>query len=177
MFGLDQESEVELWSSWRQASSRPEVDRGLRALYAELDAAIAAKRPTCWASGRCCKFVEFDHRLYATGLEIAWFLRQVDSSKAQPVSSGSPDGVSLQQFTARSGDCPYYVGGMCQSHAVRPLGCRAFFCQKGTEDWQQDLYEVFLSRLQAFHKEHGLEYRYMDWIVGVEQAGASCVAS
>ena len=167
------------WDAWRVAAARPLIDAELRAIYAEVDAAIAARGPTCWVSGKCCKFETFGHRLYVTALEVAWFVRQVDA--AGPIDGDGPPapddrargrsgGVCLPQLAETAGACPYQVAGRCSTHAVRPLGCRIFFCQAGTEDWQQDLYETFLVRLRALHDRHGLEYRYLDWMVGLERA-------
>lgn len=173
-----------LWRGWRHASSTAEVDRALRDLYAELDAAIAAKGPTCWSSGKCCKFDAFGHRLYVTGLEIAWFLYQVEqvesdntvNSRAEKQAGSA--GLRLPQLAEWSlplsgGECPYQLGGLCSTHAIRPLGCRIFFCQQGTEAWQQDLYESFLKRLQNMHDDAGIEYRYMDWVAGLSEAAAA----
>ena len=168
--------EAGLWRGWRDAAARPEVDAALRGLYAELDAAIAARGPTCWASGKCCKFVEFDHRLYVTGLEVAWFLGQVEAGAADgPERTGSA-GIRLPQLAETAGACPYQVAGRCTTHGVRPLGCRIFFCQAGTEVWQQDLYEVFLRRLQLLHEEYTLAYRYLDWLAGLTAAGQAAAA-
>lgn len=159
-------------------------------MYAELDDAIAAKGPTCWSSGKCCKFDAFGHRLYVTGLEIAWFLgvvegRQVEGQRVEGRRSkveGGADGrgFRLSQYAGSSdprlaegaipGACPYQVEGLCSTHAIRPLGCRIFFCQQGTQSWQQDLYEAFLKRLRSLHETHGLEYRYMDWMAGLSEA-------
>lgn len=165
------------WEGWRAAAARPAIDADLRALYADVDAAIAQRGPTCWTSGKCCKFDTFGHRLYVTALEVAWFLGQVDgpadagadAAGAVPVAGG---GIRLPQMAETAGACPYQLAGRCSTHAVRPLGCRIFFCQAGTEDWQQDLYESFLTRLRAMHERHGVDYRYLDWIAGLEVAGA-----
>ncbi|MBB6428610.1 hypothetical protein [Algisphaera agarilytica] len=166
------DAESGLWAGWREASARAEVDVALRGLYAELDATIAAKGPTCWSSGKCCKFVEFEHRLYVTGLEIAWFLGGVTAAEGDAETNEPCGGIRLPQFAEHPGACPYQIDGLCSTHAIRPLGCRIFFCQQGTEAWQQDVYEDFLGRLQSLHQAHGIEYRYMDWIAGLEQAGA-----
>jgi len=175
-----------VWSAWREAAALPAIDAALRELYAELDAAVSAQSPTCWTSGKCCKFDDFGHRLYVTGLEIAWFLTQVASATsggdgqrvvAEDRKPGNenrlgPTGVRLPQFAEHVGACPYQVEGLCSTHAVRPLGCRIFFCQQGTEAWQQDLYESFLDRLRLLHDKHALDYRYMDWIAGLTEAAA-----
>ena len=167
-----------LWQDWKAAAERPAVDAALRDLYAQIDAAVAERGPTCWASGKCCKFDEFGHRLYVTGLEIAWFLHQVEQGGAEVDAAASHGGrgiasggaIRLPQFAEHAGACPYQIAGLCSTHQVRPLGCRIFFCQAGTEDWQQDLYERFLAHLQALHEEAGIEYRYMDWIAGLSEA-------
>lgn len=180
MNAATRDKESGLWSAWRKAAFDPAVDVALRGLYAELDEAIAAKGPTCWSSGKCCKFDEFGHRLYVTGLEIAWFLGQVGDGESDEPSEKNANGLRLPQFAELStplpgGACPYQIDGLCSTHTIRPLGCRIFFCQQGTEAWQQDLYEAFLKRLQALHDQLGLEYRYMDWIAGLSQAGQAAL--
>ncbi|MEM6551560.1 MAG: hypothetical protein AAF750_05485 [Planctomycetota bacterium] len=166
-----------MWSALHQAADDPVIDSALRTLYADLDAAIAERGPTCWQSGKCCNFDAYGHRLYVTALEIAWFRRQLppNPTPADSTPEATAPSVSLQQFAQQPGACPYQVGGACSTHAIRPLGCRVFFCQKGTEDWQNDLYEQFLQRLRALHDAAGLEYRYMDWIAGLELAEAATV--
>ncbi|MEE9405035.1 MAG: hypothetical protein V3V20_09080 [Algisphaera sp.] len=175
------ESESNLWNEWREAARRPEVDAALQELYGALDGAIAERGPTCWASGKCCKFDEFGHRLYVTGLEVAWFLNQVERGEVDMTAAENGAGmagqavkVRLPQLAEHPGACPYQVAGRCTTHKIRPLGCRIFFCQKGTESWQQDLYESFLKRLQGLHDAHGLAYRYLDWMAGLEAAGGDC---
>ena len=172
-------TEAGRWRDWSAAAARPEIGHALWELYRRLDEAIAARGPTCWASGKCCSFDDYGHRLYVTGLEIAWFLREVSSEASS--STGRSDrsvegedlpggGLRLPQIAERSGACPYQVGGRCSTHRIRPLGCRVFFCQAGTEAWQQDLYEAYLKELIGLHKRHGLEYQYMDWIAGLDAA-------
>lgn len=152
------------WAAWRAAAAAPAVDTAIRSLYAELDAAVAERGPTCWQSGRCCHFRDFGHRLYVTALEVAWFLEHAASPPA-------PMGLALPQLgRTREGDCPWQVDEACTAHGVRPLGCRVFFCQHGTEAWQQELYEAYLSRLKALHAAHGIGYRYLEWVAGLEEA-------
>ena len=93
---LDEE-DLAAWSAWREAAALPEVRGAIRSLYEELDAAVAARGPTCWVSGECCKFDAYGHRLYVTGLEIAVFLqrtpqppRKTDAAEP-PVSAGQND--------------------------------------------------------------------------------------
>jgi len=143
-----------LWRACFAAAGEPAVDDALRKLYQALDEAVTAKGPVCWISGRCCNFDPYGHRLYVTALEIAWVTRQV-RPKVE---------IDLR------GACAFQVGGMCSIHAVRPLGCRVFFCQEGTQDWQHDIYEAFMARLRALHDDRGVPYRYMEWRAGLAEA-------
>jgi Fe-S-cluster containining protein len=155
--------EAVLWHSWRDAAGDPMIDAAIRGLYADLDAAVRARGPTCWVSGRCCHFDAFGHRLYVTGLEIAWVVKQVGA-----LSSPSPPPPDTDGGGA--GGCRFQKDKLCTIHAVRPLGCRVFFCQEGTQTWQQNVYEQFLARLRVLHDHHGLPYRYMEWRVGLAAA-------
>lgn len=156
--------ETHLWQQWAAAAASPALHQAIESLYADLSQAIAARGPTCWASGRCCRFDTFQggHLLYVTGLEIAWVLAQpqLKAVARQPGDIG-PQGA-----------CAYQIDGRCSIHTVRPLGCRVFFCQQGTQDWQQDLYEEFLAQLRRLHDEHALAYRYMEWRQGLIQAAS-----
>src|SRR5262245_33256091 len=46
-----------------------DLRRRVLELYREVDQAVAAAGPVCVASGRCCRFKEFGHVLYLSGLE------------------------------------------------------------------------------------------------------------
>ncbi|MEM1099010.1 MAG: hypothetical protein AAGH92_09500 [Planctomycetota bacterium] len=164
----------EAWLGWRHATTVPEFDVQLRGLYRELDAAIAERGPTCWQSGKCCNFGAYGHRLYVTALEVAWFLGQAGVMLPSVTDSEDLPGISLPQAN-RSDVCPYQIDGSCSTHAIRPMGCRIFFCQAGTEDWQQLLYETYLERLRRLHEAHGVDYRYADWLALLDEAEASAV--
>ena len=69
------------WAAWRAAASNPQISGALGDLYGRLDADVAHRGPTCWVSGRCCRFDEYDHRLYVTGLEVAWVVTRLASHK------------------------------------------------------------------------------------------------
>lgn len=155
------------WLAWCDAAKRDEIDAAIRAFYADLDHAVAKRRPVCNASGRCCKFEAFGHRLYVTGLEIAWFIQGVGTKKS---GTGDPSVVRLEQYSPTP-NCPYQINGLCSTHLIRPLGCRAFFCEEGTEAWQQETTEQFLDRFKQLHVEHALPYVYMEWRAGLAEAG------
>ncbi len=191
---LDEEDRA-AWSAWRDAALTPAVRDAVRSLYADLDAAVAERGPTCWVSGECCKFDAYGHRLYVTGLEIAVFLcqekdrRLADAAEPHvpggtgipPVSSSltwepahkraaPPLPLNILSEVKVQGACRYQITGRCSVHTIRPMGCRVFFCERGTEAWQHDLYEAFLQRLQTLHTQLALPYRYMEWRAGLAEA-------
>jgi Fe-S-cluster containining protein len=159
------------WAQWHEAAADTRIDRALRTLYADIDAAIAKRGPTCWQSGKCCDFGSYGHRLYVTALEVAWFRQQAVRS-GEPRDAGEASSLTLTQF-ADGPRCPYQHDRTCTTHAIRPLGCRVFFCQAGTQTWQQELYEAYLSKLRALHDRQGIAYRYADWLALLAEADAA----
>ena len=151
---------------------QPAIDSAIRELYAKLDQAVTDRNPTCWISGRCCNFNEYGHRLYVTGLEVAWFLNnlslwerkarneQVRAERSEESVHQPPPPITQIDVNA---SCPYQINGMCSVHTIRPLGCRIFFCQKGTQDWQQDTFESFLSDIKQLHNDHNIPYEFIEW--------------
>jgi Fe-S-cluster containining protein len=134
---------------------RAALARDLAALYARVDAEVAAANPRCDVSGRCCDFPRSGQRLYATDLE---------SAHAAAVAGGVPQGVA-------AGSCAWYQEGLCRSREGRPLGCRLYFCDPAWEDRMPPLYERYHAELKALHERHGLPYRYRLFVDAVaEQA-------
>lgn len=158
-----QSSELDpaLWRRWAAAAATPEIDAALRRCYDDLAADIARRSPTCWISGKCCKFHSHGHLLYVTGLEIAWTVRRLDSSAMHRLKDFDPPGAD---------GCPFQIDKMCSIHAIRPLGCRIYYCDPAAKEWQNPVYEMFLNRLRSLHDQQGLEYRYMEWREGLRQA-------
>ncbi len=148
---------------WRDTAARIEVVRAIEAIYGDVQREIESRGPVCWASGRCCNFEKAGHRLYVTGIEAALTINGVGRS-ASPEGSG---GVALTRASlddaAKRGGCPFQQGHLCGAHQVRPLGCRVFFCDRGAQAWQQDLYEQALARVRALHEAHAIPYRYVEW--------------
>jgi Fe-S-cluster containining protein len=60
-------------------------------------------------------------------------------------------------------DCPYLVANACSVHAIKPTGCRIYFCDASAEDWQHDLSERVLTMLRSLHERRAIEYRYGEW--------------
>lgn len=144
---------AELASRWAEAAFHPAIDAGIREIYGEVARETAALAPTCNASGRCCRFGEWGHLLYVTGLEAAWCIRE---------SARTPTAADVLAAAGRD-DCPFLESGLCAVHLARPLGCRAYFCDPKAQGWQESLSERMLARLRALHDAHGVPYRYGEW--------------
>lgn len=115
----------------------------LAALYAELDAELAALQETCRACGRCCDFSTHGNILYASRLERD-LLR----------SAGAPPGEAPPEA------CPYLAGGRCAARAVRTLGCRTFFCDAAAGPKGRELYEGYRKRVAGISRRAGVEWDY-----------------
>lgn len=136
------------------ASARDPVRGGaLEAIYTMLDDQIQARQPVCESSGRCCHFERHGHRLYVTGLEVAWTLTRLEV----PLTRARIDAAR------EAGGCPFQVDRLCSVHPIRPLGCRVYFCDPTARDWQQDLSEILLTRVRELHDRFELAYCYGEW--------------
>ncbi len=140
------------------AAARPDVGVAVAEVYATVTAAVDARRPACIASGRCCHFDAYGHDLFVTTLELAAFVREL---RAAPIAN--PAG------------CPFQVGKLCGVHAIRPFGCRLFYCDPTAQQWQQDLYERLHADLRSLHERLGVDYFYVEWrraLAALELTGA-----
>jgi Fe-S-cluster containining protein len=132
------------------ASQREDVRVAVRDVYQDVQKAIDKRRPICVISGRCCRFEEFGHNLYVTTMEMAAFLRELESSgRSMPPPQG--------------GGCPFQINKLCSVHAIRPFGCRLFFCDATSTEWQQEQYQHFHRRLRVLHDELEVPYFYLEW--------------
>jgi hypothetical protein len=113
-------------------------------LYRQVDAEVAAAGPICQASGRCCRFKEYGHRMYLSNLEAAVLLAGAPPYE-HPVS---PD------------FCPFQRDNLCTAREPRPLGCRIFFCDPGYQETGNEITERYLRRLKELAVAHGLEWEY-----------------
>ncbi len=141
-----------LWEIVRPHLDRPELAEAVAAFYAEVARAVASHEPVCENRGLCCRFGEYGHALYVTSIELVYFVRMNRDRWAA---------VGEQQA------CPYHVGGVCTSREARPLGCRVFFCDPDTRDWQSSEYERGLSRLRSLCTQFGVAYRYAEWLSAI----------
>jgi len=132
------------------------------------DADIAARRPVCRSSGRCCHFEEYGHRLYVTAAELLHFSQTLQDDNPQSTIGNRKSkiaSVSLPQFFAAESPrgCPYQVDNLCTAREARPLGCRVYFCDANAQSWQNDLYEKYHAEIKQLHARFNVEYRYLEW--------------
>ena len=146
----------ELAQAVRAAASRPEVRAAVERIYTDLAAQVAERRPVCVVSGRCCRFEEYGHRLFVTTAELAAFVHGFESTTRPPALD---EAIRTWDGTG----CPFQVAKLCGVHAIRPFGCRIFFCDATATQWQNDAYEAFHARLKRLHEELGVDYFYVEW--------------
>lgn len=147
------DQERELVRAWFDAAQQPAIDRAIRALYEDIRLAIDERQPRCVASGRCCHFERFDHRLFVTGLEAAWCLARVGRRL-------SADDVAAAR---ERGDCPFLIDERCSVHLVKPFGCRVYFCDESAQDWMHEIAARAHARMATLHNAHDVAYRYDEW--------------
>ena len=121
-----------------------ELRRKVLELYAEVDRAVAAAGPVCVASGRCCRFAEYGHTLFLSGLEADVLL-----AAAPPYDR-----------PATSDACPFQKDKLCTAREPRPLGCRIYYCDPNYQESAARISEEFLGRLKRLADEHGVPWRY-----------------
>lgn len=88
-----------LAEAWRAAAADAGVAEAIRTLYAEVEAEVARRRPICLASGRCCHFDAWGHRLFVTGLEAAWCVAEMTRGADERSALGGR-GVADERATA-----------------------------------------------------------------------------
>jgi Fe-S-cluster containining protein len=156
----------------RAASARPEVGAATQALYADVQSAIDARRPVCAVSGRCCRFEEYGHRLYVTTLELAAFVAAREGeAPAEPPLGRSVALPVVESVTWDGTGCPFQQARLCTVHAIRPFGCRMFFCDATSTEWQNDAYERFHARIKQLHADLGVPYYYIEWRAALRAIG------
>src|SRR5205085_12556308 len=126
---LSDEQREELRTAVTLAASRPDVRLAIEVLYQQLQDAIDLRRPVCIASGRCCRFEEYGHRLFVTTAELAAFVHGFESSDRPPA-------LDAAVYEWNGTGCPFQLAKLCGVHALRPFGCRIFFCDPAATQWQ-----------------------------------------
>src|SRR5258708_16508116 len=113
-------------------------------LYRSVDAAVAAAGPVCVASGKCCRFKEYDHTLFLSNLEAEVLLASAPPFE-QPVSADF---------------CPFQKESLCTAREPRPLGCRIYFCDPNYQETSQRISEDAIGKLKRLAEKHGLDWRH-----------------
>ena len=57
-------------------------------------------------------------------------------------------------------------------HAIRPFGCRMFFCDTTATEWQQAAYERYHAKLKSIHEELKVPYAYVEWLQALRALAA-----
>lgn len=134
-----------------ETTEEPEPDwdaalADLERLYADLERELPKYDFTCAASGRCCDFDAWGHRLYITTLEAEHFFRSMK-----------------RRENDEEGHCPAWGGDrLCHARDGRMLGCRTFFCGPYLGAPPDDIYARYHARLVKIHELRGIEYAYRD---------------
>lgn len=131
---------------WEESGALERLRGALRAIYDDLGAELARLGPTCHLSGRCCRFEEFGHTLFVSGLEMAVLLADAPVP-CRPLDDGRT--------------CPWQdAAGRCTAREARPLGCRVYFCDPSYEAVAPEVSERFIGRLKRVADEFGLPWHY-----------------
>jgi len=147
---------------WIAAAERPQIARAIDDLHTEIERAVEAAAPRCEQSGRCCRFEQYGHRLYVTGLEAALVVERELASittKKQPIDSKSQEALSPSLMDK----CPFQIGKTCGVHANRPAGCRIYFCDERWAPMMTGVAERAVGRVREMHRAFDVPYRYMEW--------------
>jgi Fe-S-cluster containining protein len=145
-------------SQWLTAIADAAIMDEIRAVHETIGRAISKHSPACKQSGRCCRFIEFDHRLYTTGLEAAATISELHTLDAQP-------GLTVEgaKHATESGVCPFQIGKVCSVHAIRPAGCRVFFCDSAWSGVMEETAEQAVAQIRSTHRQYNIPYRYAQW--------------
>lgn len=150
---------------WLEAVASPVVVAELEEIYGFIRREVEARGPACWASGRCCSFERAGHRLYTTGLEAAYTVTRLEPERRF--------GQEEINAAITVGGCPFQEKNLCSVHAIRPLGCRVYFCDRSVQDWQRELTERAMGPMRELHDRHGIPYVYAEWRALLGQIVAS----
>ena len=138
--------------AWIAAAKRPEVEDAIATIHEDLAESVRSFRPLCLASGACCKFDAFEHRLYVTGLEAARCVRLAPAIAEEDLVKANVEGT-----------CPWQMGRLCTAREGRPVGCRVFFCDPRAKAWVPEQAELAHQAIKAVHERFDVPYAYGEW--------------
>jgi len=111
-------------------------------VYRQADEAVAAQKPICQKSGKCCHFTDYGHTLFLNDMEAEILL------EGAVVKSASKDG------------CPFQIDGLCTARDQRPLGCRVYFCDVNYAEAMPLIAEQYHQEMKRICDEFGRPWRY-----------------
>jgi Fe-S-cluster containining protein len=98
-------------------------------------------------------------------MELATFWYELETRATAP-----PDETN-------SGGCPFQHARLCAVHQIRPFGCRIFFCDPASNQWQTEQYERFHARLKRLHEALNVAYLYVEWREALRAIGLMPVST
>jgi len=137
----DAAAEASACAAARECKDLPDA---LTELYARVDRDIRRLAPPCERCGRCCRFDQAAHRLFASVGEWAMLSQQCGA------------------IDAAENRCPYQAGNACMARDGRTLACRTYFCHAATRLALRDIYEQYHAQIRRLHATHSVPYHYLD---------------
>jgi Fe-S-cluster containining protein len=119
----------------------------LEEVYADLAREMPRFGFTCAASGACCDFDAYGHRLYATTLEAEHFFRNAPRERANDDERSCP---------------AWGKDRLCHARGARMLGCRTYFCGPYPNETPEEVHERYFPRIRALHDRFAIPYAYRD---------------
>lgn len=146
------------------------VDR----VYGQLGETVARHQARCDQCGQCCGFAQYGHALFVTTVELIHFFTMYREQLDRP---GDPLAALGRDSTAfcQGEFCPLQISHSCGVHAIRPIGCRLFFCNGPDRGWIPEAYETYQSRLKAVCATLCVPYCYVEWTNALVQCATVVV--
>jgi Fe-S-cluster containining protein len=120
------------------------IEESVMEIYRQADAEIASAKPVCMASGKCCRFKEYDHTLFLSSMEAAVLLKYAPEYN-------KPTDTAF---------CPFQKDGLCTAREPRPLGCRVYFCDPAYQNTMVEISERYTRKLKDLANEKNLPWNY-----------------
>lgn len=115
-------------------------------IYNWIEKELKSNNVSCESCGRCCDFVNYDHRLYVTSPELIYFKEKLGTKNIKSMTDGK---------------CPYNIDGKCSVYQYRFAGCRIFNC-KSDRDLQSELSEQAIQKFKDLCSQFDIPYRYAE---------------
>jgi Fe-S-cluster containining protein len=131
------------------------VRDALTALYREVDDELRRLGASCEACGKCCRFADYGHVLWATNLEMELLRERHGRREA-----------------AFPGACAYLDGARCLAREGRALACRTFHCGLPREI-VEEVTNRYFERIRELARAAGYPLEYDD-PTGAQDGASPC---